>query len=187
MSIYGISDLHLSFGTDKPMYVFGKLWNNYEEKIKENWINTVKETDTVIIPGDISWGMTLRESLPDFKFINDLHGKKIFLRGNHDYYFSTKNKINKFLDENKLTTLTFLHNNAYEVEDVIIAGTRGWGKTENSTNDLDEKITGEEVTFVLFAHSANAEAVKVFDIVLNLAATLDIEKVYFLSNHQKQM
>ena len=100
MSIYSISDLHLSFGTDKPMYVFGKLWNNYEEKIKENWINTVKETDTVIIPGDISWGMTLRESLPDFKYINDLPGKKIFLRGNHDYYFSTKNKIDNFLKEN---------------------------------------------------------------------------------------
>ena len=144
MSIYSISDLHLSFGTDKPMYVFGKLWNNYEEKIKENWINTVKETDTVIIPGDISWGMTLRESLPDFKYINDLPGKKIFLRGNHDYYFSTKNKIDNFLKENKLDTLILLHNNAYEVEDVIIAGTRGWGKTENSTNELDEKIIKRE-------------------------------------------
>lgn len=144
MSVYGISDLHLSFGTDKPMNIFGKLWNNYEEKIKENWVKNVKDSDTVIIPGDISWGMTLREAAPDFKYINELPGKKIFIRGNHDYYFSTKNKIDMFLNENSFNTLKLLHNNAYEVENVIIAGSRGWGKTENSNTVLDDKIIKRE-------------------------------------------
>lgn len=144
MSIYGISDLHLSFGTDKPMNIFGKLWDNYEDRIKENWIKMVSNDDTVIIPGDISWGMTLKEALPDFKFINDLPGKKIFLRGNHDYYFSTKKKMDKFINENKLETLKLLHNNAYEIGNVIIAGSRGWGKTENSDNELDQKIIKRE-------------------------------------------
>jgi hypothetical protein len=126
------------------MNVFGKIWNNYEEKIKKNWISVVKNEDTVIIPGDISWGMTLKEALPDFKYINDLPGKKIFLRGNHDYYFSTKNKIDNFLKENNFENFKLLHNNAYEVEDVIIAGSRGWGKTENSDSILDEKIIKRE-------------------------------------------
>lgn len=144
MSIYAISDLHLSFGTDKPMNIFGKIWNNYEEKIKKNWKNTVREEDMVIIPGDISWGMTLKEALPDFQYIHELPGKKIFLRGNHDYYFSTKRKMDQFIEEKGLSTLTLLHNNAYEVENVIIAGTRGWGKTEGSDQELDEKILKRE-------------------------------------------
>lgn len=155
MSIYGISDLHLSFGTDKPMNVFGKMWDNYEQRIKQNWIETVRADDTVIIPGDISWGMTLREALPDFRFIDELPGKKIFLRGNHDYYFSTKNKIDNFLKENKIETLKLLHNNAYEIEGIIIAGSRGWGKTENSNNELDEKIIKrEENRLILSLESA---------------------------------
>ena len=156
MSIYAISDLHLSFGTDKPMNVFGKIWENYEEKIKENWINLVKTEDTVIIPGDISWGMTLKETIPDFKYINDLPGKKIILRGNHDYYFSTRNKLEKFFKENDFNTIQLLHNNAYEVEDVIIAGTRGWGKTETSNSLLDEKIIKrEENRLLLSLENAN--------------------------------
>ena len=98
MAIYAISDLHLSFGVNKPMYIFGKVWDNYEETIKQNWINTVKEDDTVIIPGDISWAMTLNECIKDFEYINSLPGKKIILRGNHDYYFSTKTKMQKFFE-----------------------------------------------------------------------------------------
>ena len=90
MAIYAISDLHLSFGVNKPMNIFGKVWENYEEQIKKNWIENVKEEDTVIISGDISWAMSLEESVKDFEYINNLPGKKILVRGNHDYYFSTK-------------------------------------------------------------------------------------------------
>ncbi|MDO4283426.1 MAG: metallophosphoesterase [Clostridia bacterium] len=144
MAVYAISDLHLSFGTNKPMNIFGEIWNGYEEKIKENWIAKVKEEDTVIIPGDISWGIDLKEALEDFKFIDALPGKKIFLRGNHDYYFPTKTKLEKFLVENNLSTLKILHNNAFDVENYIICGARGWGKTEHNDAIADKKIIARE-------------------------------------------
>ena len=144
MSTYAISDLHLGFGVDKPMDVFSKVWENHEEKIKKNWEKTVKEDDLVVIAGDISWGMTFKEALPDFKFIDKLPGKKIFIRGNHDYYFATKAKMDKFLKENNLNTLTMLHNNAYDTKDYIICGTRGWGSTEDSDKKLDKKIIARE-------------------------------------------
>lgn len=140
MAVYAISDLHLSFGTNKPMNVFGKLWDNYEEKIKRNWLDKVKTEDTVIIPGDISWGIDLKEALADFKFIDKLPGNKIFLRGNHDYYFATKTKLDNFLKENSLNTLSILHNNAFLVEDYIICGARAWGRTEGNTAESDKKI-----------------------------------------------
>ncbi len=144
MAIFAISDLHLSFGTDKPMNVFGNVWENYEEKIANNWKEQVNNDDTVIIPGDISWGIDLKEALPDFKYINDLPGKKIILRGNHDYYFSTKTKLENFFKENNLNTLTILHNNAIELEECILCGTRGWGNTEGSDKKLDKKIIERE-------------------------------------------
>ncbi len=140
MAIYAISDLHLSFGVNKPMNIFGKVWENYEEIIKENWKKTVKENDTVIIPGDISWAMTLDESVKDFEYINNLPGKKIILRGNHDYYFSTKTKMQNFFEKENFKNFYVLHNNAYDVEEYIICGTRGWGKTENNTAEQDKKI-----------------------------------------------
>lgn len=144
MSVYAISDLHLSFGVDKPMNVFGEKWDNYENNIKSNWIKKVKAEDTVIIPGDISWGLTLKETVNDFKYINELPGKKIILRGNHDYYFSTVTKLKKFFDENNFDTIDILRNNAFEVENYIICGTRGWGKTENTDKNLDKKIIARE-------------------------------------------
>ncbi len=144
MAVYAISDLHFSFGVDKPMNVFGKVWDNYEERIRENWINTVSNEDVVVIPGDISWGINFSEALPDFKFINDLPGKKIILRGNHDYYFATKTKLEKFFKDNDLTSITVLHNNAIEIEKYILCGTRGWGNTEGNSKELDEKIIKRE-------------------------------------------
>lgn len=140
MSIYGISDLHLSFGTNKPMNIFGKVWNKYEEKIKENWQVTVNESDIVVIPGDISWAMNFKEAVKDFEYINNMNGRKIFLRGNHDYYFSTKTKVENFLKENNFNTINVLHNNAFDTDDYIICGARGWGKTENNDKELDKKI-----------------------------------------------
>lgn len=144
MSIFAISDLHLSFGVNKPMNIFGKIWDNYEETIKENWLKTVKDNDTVIIPGDISWAMTLNESVKDFEYIDKLPGKKIILRGNHDYYFSTKTKMNNFFNEHGFKNFYVLHNNAFEVENYIICGTRGWGKTENNNLEQDTKIIARE-------------------------------------------
>lgn len=144
MAIYAISDLHLSFGVNKPMNIFGNVWDNYEETVKNNWINTVKDEDTVIIPGDISWAMTLKESIKDFEFLNNLPGKKIILRGNHDYYFATKTKMQNFFNEAGFSNFEVLHNNAFVVEDYIICGTRGWGKTENNDAEQDKKIFARE-------------------------------------------
>lgn len=144
MAIYAISDLHLSFGVNKPMNIFGKVWENYEEQIKKNWIENVKEEDTVIISGDISWAMSLEESVKDFEYINNLPGKKILVRGNHDYYFSTKSKMQKFFEGQGMKNFYVLHNNAFVVENYIICGSRGWGKTEGNTAEQDNKIIDRE-------------------------------------------
>lgn len=144
MATFGISDLHLSFGSNKPMDIFGAKWKNYEERIKENWNKTVKEEDTVIIPGDISWAMNFNEAVKDFEYINSLNGQKIFLKGNHDYYFSTKTKVKEFLNKNKFDTIKVLFNDAIDIDEYIICGTRGWGKTENKDKELDKKILKRE-------------------------------------------
>ena len=95
--IYIIGDLHLSFSTDKPMDIFGNNWENHTEKLKQNWLNKVNNDDTVILPGDFSWAMDLEEAKKDFEFLASLPGKKIMLKGNHDYWWNTVSKMNKFL------------------------------------------------------------------------------------------
>lgn len=135
MAIYTIADLHLSFNTDKPMDIFGTNWENYEEKIKEDWLKKVKKEDYIILPGDFSWAMYLEETIKDFEFINQLPGKKILLKGNHDYWWTTVTNMRKFLKENNFENIDFLHNNSYEIENKIIVGTRGWVLSE----DLEDK------------------------------------------------
>lgn len=145
MAIYAISDLHLAIAKpEKTMDEFGKDWENYQERIKENWENTVTEEDTIIIAGDISWAMSLEEAKPDFEFINSLPGNKIILKGNHDYYFSTQAKVNKFLEDNNFNTIKILYNNSYNVEGYNICGTRGW-KHGTDTDADDEKILNREI------------------------------------------
>ena len=124
--IYIIGDLHIGFSVDKPMDIFGKNWENHTEKIKQNWLSKVNEYDTVIMIGDFSWGRNLEETKTDFKFLNNLPGRKIMLKGNHDYWWTTVTKMNKFLDENEFKNIYFLFNNSYLVENKIIVGTKGW-------------------------------------------------------------
>ncbi len=126
MALYVMGDLHLSLSTEKPMDVFGSRWTGYVEKIKSGWLSRVKEEDTVILAGDISWGMTPEEAKADFDFIEALPGQKIILKGNHDYWWQTLSKLERFVAENGYKTIRFLHNNAYEVENFIICGSRGW-------------------------------------------------------------
>lgn len=142
MKIYAISDLHLSFGTDKPMNVFGDKWNDYENKIKENWLSKVKDDDLVVLAGDLSWATYLNESKPDFDFINKLPGKKLILKGNHDYWWETVTKMNRFLEENDYKNIYFLYNNFYETDEYMICGTRYWSYEENMEN---EKIYSREL------------------------------------------
>lgn len=125
MAIFTIGDLHLSLGGDKAMDKFPG-WENYVERISENWHKMVKNEDTVIVAGDSSWGMTLEQSLPDFRFIDRLPGKKIILKGNHDYWWSSMNKMKGAFAQNGLSSLHILHNNSYEAEGVSICGSRGW-------------------------------------------------------------
>lgn len=126
MSLFSIADLHLSLSVDKPMDKFGSRWQGYTEKIEKRWRAVVTDDDTVIIPGDISWGIDLNEALNDLRFIESLPGRKIIGKGNHDYWWSTVTKMKAFLLENGITTIDFLFNNAFETDDAIIAGTRGW-------------------------------------------------------------
>ena len=133
MAVFTIGDLHLSFGTDKPMDIFG--WGNHSEKIKQNWIENVKNQDTVIIPGDFSWAMTLEESYQDFQFLNSLPGTKILAKGNHDYWWNTLAKMTKFLHENNFQKIDFLQNNSYLIDDKIIVGTRGWATNGWNSED----------------------------------------------------
>ncbi|MFR5683833.1 MAG: metallophosphoesterase, partial [Clostridia bacterium] len=120
MAIYAISDLHLSFGEDKPMDIFGDNWENHAEKIKEDWLNKVTEEDTILLPGDFSWAMKLEDTKKDFEYLVNLPGKKILLKGNHDYWWTTLAKMKEFLDKNHFGDIYFLYNNSYLVEETII-------------------------------------------------------------------
>lgn len=135
MSIYAIGDLHLSLNKEKPMDIFGGNWKNHEQKIKENWKNTVQDTDLVILPGDFSWEMHLKDMYNDFAYLNELPGKKLLLKGNHDYWWTTLAKMREFLQENKFENIDFVYNNSYLFEDKIIAGTRGWALNDTENSD----------------------------------------------------
>lgn len=126
MALFVLADTHLSWSTHKPMDIFGDRWKNHTEKLAENWCAVVGENDTVVIPGDISWGMTAEEALPDLRFLHDLPGKKIISKGNHDYWWQTTAKLNALFAANGLDSLSILHNNAYLAEGFRICGTRGW-------------------------------------------------------------
>lgn len=142
MAIYAIADLHLSFNTNKPMDVFGDNWHNHEERIKQDWLKKVTDDDLVLLPGDFSWAMNLEEAKADFEYINNLPGKKILLKGNHDYWWTTLKKMREFLEENNFSNIDFLYNNSYEFENYIIAGTRGWNLIGDNG---DEKILNREI------------------------------------------
>ena len=141
--LYVIADTHLSFSVEKPMDVFGAKWENHAEKLKENWIKTVKDEDTVVVPGDVSWGINLEEAKEDLLFIDKLPGKKIIGKGNHDYWWSTVRKIEAFFEENGIKTISLLYNNALFAENTVICGTRGW-MNDFGIKEEDERIIKRE-------------------------------------------
>jgi len=110
MSLFVIGDLHLSYGADKPMDIFGGAWEGFAEKLDAAWRAAVAPEDTVVLCGDSSWGISLAEALPDFRYIDSLPGRKLLLKGNHDYYWDTVSKMRRFLAENGLHSLDFIHN-----------------------------------------------------------------------------
>ena len=140
--IYALADLHLDYTEEKSMEVFGEAWENYQEKIFTNWKNKIKEDDTVLIPGDISWAMDTRHAQIDLTKIENLPGKKILMKGNHDYWWSSLNKLNNL----GFKSIEFLQNNSFVVEDFIICGTRGWiSRDSRGFTDHDEKIFKREL------------------------------------------
>lgn len=146
MAIFAIGDPHLSFVTDKPMDVFGDSWKNHIERLQKNWITVVGDTDTVIVPGDISWAMNLDEVVPDLAFLNRLPGKKLISKGNHDYWWGTMSKIDQIIQENDFSSLFFLKNNAMQVENAVISATRGWLlPTDQNFSEKDEVVYLREI------------------------------------------
>ncbi len=134
MAIYAIGDMHLSFNENKPMNIFGDNWENHENKIKENWKKEIKEKDLVILPGDFSWAMHLKDTEKDFEFLNDLPGYKLFIKGNHDYWWTTLTSMKKFLKEKNIKNIDFILNTSFEYENKIIVGTRGWNFTQSENS-----------------------------------------------------
>lgn len=131
MALYAIGDTHLSLSSGKPMDVFGGGWEGYVDKLKEGFAH-VRPEDTVVLCGDLSWGMSLEEAREDFAFLDALPGQKLILKGNHDYWWTTASKMKKFFAENGFSTLSILHNNCFEYEDIALCGTRGWFFEENA-------------------------------------------------------
>ena len=141
MAIFVIGDTHLSLGSDKPMDVFAG-WCDHARRLRECWLAKVKAQDTVVIAGDVSWAMTLEEGLEDFRFLHQLPGEKILLKGNHDYWWATRAKMERFFAAHGLDTLTILHNNALVREGYALCGTRGWILEPGDAQD--EKVSQRE-------------------------------------------
>lgn len=143
MALYAIGDLHLAQSVNKPMDVFGPGWSNHAQRL-EAAFSQLRERDVTVLCGDISWGIDFSESLADFQFIDRLPGKKIIVKGNHDYWWNTAAKMRRFFQENGLDSLEILHNNAYFYEDWALCGTRGWFYEEEASGH-NEKVLNREV------------------------------------------
>ena len=141
MDIYAIGDLHLPGGDNKPMDVFGPHWEGHFEKICADWIRRVGEEDVVLIPGDISWAMQIGEALADLRAIGELPGKKILLRGNHDYWWCGISRLRELLPGGMFA----VQNDAMRIEDTVFCGTRGWTLPGSGSPPEDEKIYSREL------------------------------------------
>ena len=174
MSLYVIGDPHLSLSSGKPMDIFGSRWNGYVEKFYNGWLRRVSDGDTVVLAGDISWAMTTEQAKADFDFIEALPGQKIILKGNHDYWWQTMSKLEAFVKQNDYRTIRFLHNNAYETDDFIICGSRGW-----YTDDKTPPIKG--------ADAAKIVAREVQRLDMSLSCGVSLREAAALRGENKEM
>ena len=145
MSLFVIADLHLSTKSNKPMDVFGGVWHDYMNKLVANWNATVSEEDTVVVPGDISWATYMEDAISDFKLLDSLNGRKIILKGNHDYWFETASKLEKVFQEEKISSIKLLHNSYEAYGDIAICGTKGADVQKIPTTDSAVKLFKREV------------------------------------------
>ena len=144
MALYAIGDLHLCLGAPKPMDIFGGAWVGYMDKLKEG-LSVIGPEDTTVLCGDLSWSLDLANSKADFAWINEIPGRKIILKGNHDYWWSTVAKFNKFCAEHGFENMHILNNNCFEYDDWAICGTRGWFFEEERSGQHDEKVFKREL------------------------------------------
>lgn len=144
MALYAIGDLHLCLGAPKPMDIFGGAWVGYMDKLKEG-LSVITAEDTTVLLGDLSWALSLQEAREDFLWIDAIPGRKIILKGNHDYWWSTAAKFYKFCEENGFSNQFILNNNHYEYENIAICGTRGWFFEEERSGEHDEKVFRREL------------------------------------------
>ena len=144
MALYAIGDLHLCLGAPKPMDILGGAWIGYMNKLKEGFA-VIQPEDTTVLLGDLSWALGMEEAKADFAWINQIPGRKIILKGNHDYWWSTASKFHKFCEENGFENFQVLNNNYYEYADIAICGTRGWFFEEDRSGAHDEKVFRREL------------------------------------------
>lgn len=144
MALYAIGDLHLCLGAPKPMDIFGGTWVGYMDKLKEGF-SQIADSDTTVLLGDLSWALGLEQASDDFAWINKIPGKKIILKGNHDYWWSTASKFYNFCDDNGFHDMYILNNNHYVYNDWAICGTRGWFFEEERSGKHDEKVFKREL------------------------------------------
>ena len=201
MAIYVIADLHLSFSQDKPMSIFGENWEGHSEKIKNNWISKVKPEDTVVLPGDFSWAMYLQDTYKDFEYLNSLPGKKLLLKGNHDYWWSSQSKVTSaYPDMFFLKNNFYVYNNSYLVENKILTGTRGWNllDTENSSKMIKResirlqlaiedgiKKYGDDKEIIVFMHYPPISNTNKKSDFLKILKQYDIKRCYYGHLHGK--
>ena len=144
MALYTIGDLHLSLAKNKPMDVFGSEWTNHTEKLRESFA-ALQEEDLTVLCGDLSWGMGLEETLPDFLFVDSFPGKKILLKGNHDFWWTTASKTKRYFAQHGVETIDILNNNCFTYGDYALCGTRGWFSEEERGGEHDKKIMRREI------------------------------------------
>ena len=144
MALYAMGDLHLCLGADKPMDIFGGAWVGYMDKLRQG-LSVIGPDDTTVLMGDISWALGLEAAAADFAFVNEIPGRKILLKGNHDYWWSTANKFRQFCEAHGFTNMELLHNNCLYYEDVALCGSRGWFFEEDNEGTHNEKVYNREV------------------------------------------
>ena len=190
MSLFTISDLHLSLQAEKSMEVF-EGWQDYVKRLEKNWNAVVTDNDTVVIPGDVSWAMRLEDTKKDFEFLNGLKGKKILVKGNHDYWWDTVTKMNAYLERENFSTISFLYNNSYLVDGFAVCGTRGWMIEESGTDSKFIKREAARLKMslesakqfnkpaIVFLHYPPVSTEQSCDEILQVLNEYDVKRVYY--------
>lgn len=191
MALYAMGDLHLCLGAPKPMDIFGGAWSGYMEKLKSG-VSHIQPEDTTVLMGDLSWALGLEEAKADFAWINDIPGRKIILKGNHDYWWSTAAKFYKFCGDNGFENQFILNNNHYEYEGRAICGTRGWFFEEERSSGQDEKVfkrellrletslkSAGELPKMVFLHYPPRYKGYTCEPILELLAKYDVRKCFY--------